>query len=62
MRRLVPRFIAMGHRLQSTDLIATLPERFAERSKGPFDLVVSPHPLDLPEIAINMFWHAKCHR
>ncbi|MEZ5704159.1 MAG: LysR family transcriptional regulator [Burkholderiaceae bacterium] len=62
IRLLVPHFIAVGHILQSTDLIATLPERFAERSKGPFDLVVSPHPVDLPEIAINMFWHAKYHR
>jgi DNA-binding transcriptional LysR family regulator len=62
IRLLVPHFIAVGHILQSTDLIATLPERFAERSKGPFDLIVSPHPIKLPEIAINMFWHAKYHR
>jgi len=30
IRLLVPHFIAVGHILQSTDLIATLPERFAE--------------------------------
>ena len=62
IRLVVPHFIAVGHILQSTDLIATLPERFADRSKGPFDLVVSPHPVKLPEIAINMFWHAKYNR
>lgn len=62
IRLVVPHFIAVGHILQSTDLIATLPERFADRSKEPFRLVVSPHPVKLPEIPINMFWHAKFHR
>ena len=33
MRLVVPHFIAVGHILQSTDLIATLPERFAERCR-----------------------------
>lgn len=62
IRLVVPHFIAVGHILQSTDLIATLPERFADRSKEPFGLVVSPHPVKLPEISINMFWHAKFNR
>ena len=62
IRLVVPHFIAVGHILQSTDLIATLPEGFAERSVEPFGLVVSPHPVKLPEIAISMFWHAKYNR
>jgi DNA-binding transcriptional LysR family regulator len=62
IRLVVPHFTAVGHILQSTDLIATLPQRFADRSKDPFDLVVSPHPVKLPEIAINMFWHARYNR
>jgi DNA-binding transcriptional LysR family regulator len=62
MRLVVPHFIAVGHILQSTDLIATLPERFAERCREPFGLSVSPHPIPLPEIAINLFWHAKYNR
>ncbi len=62
MRLTVPHFVAVGHILQSTDLIATLPERFAERCKAPFDLVVAPHPVPLPEIAITLFWHGKYHR
>jgi len=62
MRLVVPHFVAVGHILQSTDLIATLPERFAERCKVPFDLVTSPHPARLPDIAINLFWHAKYNR
>jgi DNA-binding transcriptional LysR family regulator len=62
MRLVVPHFIAVGHILQSTDLIATVPERFAVRCEGPFGLVSSPHPANLPEIAINLFWHAKYNR
>jgi hypothetical protein len=28
----------------------------------PFGLVTSPHPARLPDIAINLFWHAKFNR
>ena len=62
MRLVLPHFIAVGHVLQSTDLIATLPERFAERCEAPFGLLTSPHPARLPDIAINLFWHAKLNR
>ncbi len=62
MRLEVPHFIAVGHILQSTDLIATVPLRFAERCIEPFGLVSSPHPVDLPEIAINLFWHGRFNR
>lgn len=58
----VPHFVAVGHILQSTDLIATVPERFAERMAEPFGLLYVPHPVKLPEIAINLFWHAKYHK
>lgn len=62
MKLVVPHFIAVGHILQSTDLISTLPERFAQRCETPFGLVASPHPARLPDIAINLFWHAKFNR
>jgi len=62
MRLAVPHFIAVGHILQSTDLIATVPQRFAERCIEPFGLVASRHPVKLPDIAINLFWHARFNR
>jgi DNA-binding transcriptional LysR family regulator len=62
MKLVVPHFIAVGHILQSTDLVSTLPERFAQRCEVPFGLVSSPHPARLPDIAINLFWHAKFNR
>jgi len=58
----VPHFVAVGHILQATDLVATVPERFAERMLRPFGLVAVPHPAELPQVAINVFWHAKYHR
>ena len=58
----VPHFVAVGHILQSTDLVATVPERLAERMAAPFELRYLAHPVKLPKIAINMFWHAKFHK
>ncbi len=62
IRLKVPHFIAVGAILQSTDLIATVPQRFAERVQNAFGLETSPHPARLPDIAINLFWHAKFNR
>ena len=58
----VPHFVAVSRILQSTNLIATVPERLAEHMAKPFGLKYSPHPVNLPQIAINLFWHAKYHK
>jgi DNA-binding transcriptional LysR family regulator len=58
----VPHFVAVGHILQSTNMVATVPERFAERMVEPFGLVAHAHPAALPQVSINVFWHAKYHR
>ena len=55
----VPHFVAVSHILQSTNLVATVPERLAEHMAKPFGLKYVPHPVKLPEIVINLFWHAK---
>jgi DNA-binding transcriptional LysR family regulator len=62
IRLTVPHFVAVGHILRDTDLVATVPERLAQRVAGPFGLAYVPHPAKLPEIAINLFWHAKSHK
>ncbi|MEY2684595.1 MAG: hypothetical protein RJA09_1739 [Pseudomonadota bacterium] len=62
VRLTVPHFVAVGHILQNTDLVATVPERLAERVVGPFGLATAPHPAPLPDMAINLFWHARYHR
>jgi DNA-binding transcriptional LysR family regulator len=58
----VPHYVSVGHILQGSDLIATVPERLADRLLDPFGLAKVPHPAKLPDIAINVFWHAKYHR
>ena len=58
----VPHFVAIGHILQSTDLIATVPERLAERMAEPFGLRYVAHPVALPQIPIHTFWHAKYNK
>jgi DNA-binding transcriptional LysR family regulator len=58
----IPHFVSLGHLLKRTDMVATVTERLAESLVEPFDLAFRPHPVDLPEIAINVFWHAKMHR
>jgi DNA-binding transcriptional LysR family regulator len=62
VRLTVPHFVAMGHILAATDLIATVPQALAERIAEPFDLVQLASPLNVPEIAINMFWHPRAQR
>lgn len=58
----VPHFVAVGHILQSTDMVATVPERLAHSMVKPFNLAFVPHPVKLPQIAINLFWHAKYNK
>lgn len=62
IRLTVPHFVAVGHLLAESNLVATVPEKLAERMAKPFGLVVKPHPAQLPAIAINLFWHAKQHK
>ncbi len=62
IRLTVPHYVSVGHILQGSDLIATVPERLADRLLEPFGLAKVAHPAKLPDIAINVFWHAKYHR
>ena len=62
VRLTVPHFVAVGDILHSTDMVATVPERLAQRMAGPFGLAYVAHPAPLPEMAINLFWHAKYHK
>lgn len=58
----VPHFVAVGHILAATNMIATVPERFARQCVEPFNLRYAAVPLKLPEIGINLFWHSRFHK
>lgn len=61
-RLTVPHFVGLGHLLRRTHLLATVIERLAESRVEPFGLTLRPPPIELPDIAISVFWHAKVHR
>jgi DNA-binding transcriptional LysR family regulator len=58
----VPHFVAVGHILAATDMVATVPERFARHCVKPFGLRYVGLPVTLPEIGINLFWHSRFHK
>lgn len=62
VRLRVPHFVAVGHILNSTDLIAVAPEAYARRAFEMANLASTSCPVELPEITINMLWHAQNHR
>lgn len=62
VKLMVPHFVAVGHILNHTHLIATVPELYALHYSAPFELAYVRHPVDLPSIGINLFWHAKFHK
>ena len=61
-RLTVPHYVALGDVLSHSDLIATVPERFADRTLRPFDLTKRNLPIDVAESAIHQFWHGRLHR
>lgn len=62
VRLTVPHYVSVGHILQGSDLVTTVPEKLADRLLQPFGLAKVAHPAQLPDVAINAFWHAKVHR
>jgi DNA-binding transcriptional LysR family regulator len=61
-RLTVPHYVALGDVLKHSDLIATVPERFADRILDPFDLVKRDLPIEVDRSAIHQFWHGRLHR
>lgn len=58
----VPHYVALGDVLGHSDLIATVPARFAERVMAPFGLVARALPVAVDASAIHQFWHGRMHK
>jgi DNA-binding transcriptional LysR family regulator len=58
----VPHFVAVAHILLSSDMIAVVPEAYAARTFELTKLATATCPFDLPELKINILWHAQNHR
>jgi DNA-binding transcriptional LysR family regulator len=55
----VPHFAAVPYIVSTTDLVATVPQKLAERAAAPFQLEYVESPLCLPTLQTNMFWHRR---
>lgn len=62
VRLTVPHFVAVGHILRHSDLVATVPQKLAEALSVPFDLCSAPAPVALPRFEVGVFWHTRLHR
>jgi len=62
IRLTVPNYVALGDVLSNSDLMATVPERFADRTLVPFGLIKRDLPIPVAESAIHQFWHSRLHR
>lgn len=62
VRLRLPHFVALADLLEDTDLVATVPEVFAQRSTKHFRLRYCAHPVSLPAIDIGLYWYKKFHR
>lgn len=58
----LPHFVAVSYILQATDLVVTAPEKLAQSIATRFDIRYAAHPVDLPTVQINLFWHRRFHQ
>lgn len=57
----VPRFLSLPLLVAASDLLATVPRPLGTMLAGAA-VKVADHPLDLPQIDIQMLWHERVHR
>jgi DNA-binding transcriptional LysR family regulator len=62
VRLRVPFWVSVADILSTSNLVATAPERFAERGAAHFGLRYVPHPIRIPQVRINLYWHKRYHR
>jgi DNA-binding transcriptional LysR family regulator len=55
----VPDYLAVPFIVASSDLLATVPRRIAAPFLKILPIRMMPPPLELPEIAISLFWHER---
>lgn len=58
----LPHFISAPYIVAKTDLIATVTEKLAEQTAEHLGLIMRPHPVNIPPVQINTFWHRRFHQ
>lgn len=62
VRLRIPNYASLERLLNGSDLIATVPEALVQPNISPLSLAYSRHPVQLPRLSIDQFWHARFHR
>lgn len=58
----IPSALLSPHIVASTDMIATLPTRYADRLRKTFPLQVLDLPFETPELPVSLIWHERTHQ
>lgn len=58
----VPDFLSAPFIVRNSDLIVTLPSRFAQTMSEALGLEVIPHPVKINPSWVRLFWHGRFHR
>ena len=58
----LPQYLAAPHFVIASDLLWSVPAILAETLCKNFPLVIKPHPLQVPEFEIGLYWHDRYHR
>ncbi|PSJ44719.1 LysR family transcriptional regulator [Zobellella endophytica] len=58
----LPHFMSAPYIVRETDLIATVTEKLALQTMDTLGLVAHHHPVALPSVQINLFWHRRYHQ
>lgn len=62
IRLTIPHFMAVGPILRDSNIVATLPQSLARILHDPYGLVSVAHPIQIPPVSIDLFWHRRQHR
>lgn len=58
----IPNYASLEHVLGSSNFVATVPESLVQPNIRPFSLAISKHPVALPLLSIDQFWHSRFHK
>lgn len=58
----LPQYLSAPHSILNSDMMWSVPAALAESLAQYYPLVIKPHPLQLPEIEVCVYWHDRYHR
>lgn len=62
IRLTIPHYLAIGPILSHNDVVCTVPETLVRILASHYGLVSTKHPVTLPRVSIDVFWHRRQQR